>query len=59
METTRTYKIQTLFSNLTLSVSRSSCVIQKREKIYDGSRQEAANILRYARAKSGIVSLIK
>lgn len=56
--TTRTYRIQSLFSQITLTIAEKTCAIIKNGHTYDVARSEAANIIRYARAK-GFASITK
>lgn len=51
MSTARTYRIASLFSSLVLKVEKKSCAVLKNGHTYDIERSEAANMIRYARAK--------
>jgi hypothetical protein len=54
------YIVTSLFTHLVLSLSQDGKpIIHKNGQSYDANRQEAANLLRYARAKNGLISKIK
>lgn len=58
--TSYAYVVQSLFNHLVLSVSKDGqAIVHKSGASYDLDRQEAANLLRYARAKNGTVKKIK
>lgn len=56
--TTKTYKIKSLISSIVLTIGENACQITKSGKTYDVDRNEAANTLRYVRAK-GFASITK
>ena len=54
--TSRAYTVKNLFTTLILSVSQDgSPIVHKDGNFYDVNRKEAANLLRYARAKNGSI----
>ncbi len=55
----KTYRIQSLLSSVTLRTSREGCVAIKRGHSYDVNRQEARNMLSYARQKDGLAAIVK
>jgi len=58
--TSRAYIVQSLFNTLVLSVSKDgAALVHKSGNSYDVNRKEAANLLRYARAKNGLINKIK
>lgn len=58
MSTARTYRISSLFSSLVLKVEKKTCAVLKNGHTYVVDRNEAANMIRYARAK-GYASISK
>lgn len=57
--TSRAYTVKNSFTQMILSVSKDGQpIIHKDGASYDANREEAANLLRYARAKNGSIKKI-